>query len=85
LAPSGAKYADRALTPNGIASLVLRSNVPGQVRLKLKSVGVQIGMPALGSLVLPVRTQLQRQGACWDVTYATARTSTATTFDARVP
>jgi uncharacterized delta-60 repeat protein len=85
LSPSGAKYTDKALSPNGIASLVLRSNVPGQIRLKLKSVGVQIGMPALGSLALPVRTQLQRQGACWDVTYPTSRTSTATTFDARVP
>ena len=86
LPQSSAKYTDKELTPNGIASLVLRSNVPGQVQLKLKSKGVQIGMPSLSSLALPVRVQLQRSGtACWDVTYATPRTSTQTTFDARVP
>jgi uncharacterized delta-60 repeat protein len=83
LAPNGAKYADRELTPDGVSSLLLRSNVPGRVQLKWKAKGLPLALPPLGSLSLPVRVQLQRTGgACWDVTYATAQTATAATFAA---
>jgi uncharacterized delta-60 repeat protein len=83
LAPNGAKYADRELTPDGVSSLLLRSNVPGRVQLKWKAKGLPLALPSLGSLSLPVRVQLQRTGgACWDVTYATAKTATAATFAA---
>jgi uncharacterized delta-60 repeat protein len=83
LAPNGAKYADRELTPDGVSSLLLRSNVPGRVQLKWKGKGTSLALPSLGTLSLPVRVQLQRTGgACWDVTYATAKTATPATFTA---
>jgi uncharacterized delta-60 repeat protein len=83
LAQNGAKYVDRELTPDGVSSLVLRSNVPGRVQLKLKAKGSSLALPSLATLALPVRVQLQRSGgACWDVTYATAKTATFGTFAA---
>jgi cysteine-rich repeat protein len=83
LQPNGAKYVDRELTPDGVSSLVLRSNVPGRIQLKLKAKGTSLALPSLASLTLPIRVQLQRSGgACWDVTYATASTATPSTFAA---
>jgi uncharacterized delta-60 repeat protein len=83
LTPNGAKYVDPELTPDGVSSLLLRSNVPGRVQLKWKGKGTSLALPSLSTLALPVRVQLQRTGgACWDVTYATAKTSTSATFSA---
>lgn len=79
LSPNGAKYGDPELTPDGVASLLLRSNVPGRVQLKWKGKGTSLALPSLATLTPPLRVQLQRtRGACWDVTYATAKTAPGT-------
>jgi hypothetical protein len=81
---SAAKYVDAGGTPDGITGMVLRSNVPGHATIKVKGKGPSLGLPALGTLALPVRVQLQRSGgACWEATHATPRVSTPETFQAK--
>ena len=78
----GAEYFDRERTPNGIGTLVLSAKPP-RTRIKLKARGPLLGLPAFGSLDLPVRVQLQRTGtACWEATFDTPRLSTGDMFKA---
>ena len=89
LAPNGAKYVDPELSPDGVSSLLLRSNVPGRIQLKWKGKGTALALPSIGTLAVPVRVQLQRTGgACWDVTFATAKVAAAggsATLTAKTP
>jgi len=67
---SGWRYGDRDGTPDGLQKLLLRSGGAGESRLALKGKGAHLTLPALGSLALPLRTQLRSQaGGCWEAEF----------------
>jgi hypothetical protein len=65
-------YKDRDRTPDGIASLTLRTSlIPGKARFILNAKGVNLGVPALGSLASPVTVQLRSAtGPCWETVHS---------------
>jgi len=84
LGSRGAKYVSPAHTPDGIASLTVRSNGAGAADLRLNAGGASLGLPSLPSLALPVRVQLQRTGGrCWEASYSAPRVSTTGRFQAK--
>jgi hypothetical protein len=67
---SGWRYGDREGTPDGLQKLLLQAGDAGQSRLALKAKGAHLSLPALGSLALPLRTQLRSQaGGCWEADF----------------
>jgi hypothetical protein len=40
-------------------------------------------MPTLGSLALPITTQLRGAGACWEATFSTSIANTTAQFKAK--
>lgn len=80
---SGAQYSDREYTPDGISIVLLSATPPRPTRIALRARGSLLGLPALGSLDLPVPVQLQRTGAaCWESTFDTHPVSTSEMFKA---
>jgi hypothetical protein len=56
----------------------------GKAKLTLKGKGLNIPMPMLGSLALPLTTQLQSEnGQCWEMTTTTPSANTTTLFKAK--
>jgi hypothetical protein len=67
---SGWRYGDRDGTPDGLQKLLLRAGDAGKSRLALKGKGAHLTLPALGSLALPLRTQLRTQASgCWEADF----------------
>ena len=67
---SGWRYSDQFGTPDGLQKLLLRAGDAGKSRLALKGKGAHLAVPALGSLALPLRTQLRNQaGGCWEADF----------------
>lgn len=65
--PSGFKYTDRVLTPDGVKSLVLKAGAIGKASIKLKAKGDFVDVPALDQLASPVTVQLTAaDGVCWE-------------------
>jgi cysteine-rich repeat protein len=69
---SGFNYTDRNLTPDGLASVVLREGlVDGQAKLIVKGKGGLLGLSDPGALVTAVTVQLHRAGGgCWEAVYS---------------
>lgn len=65
-------YQDRDRTPDGIASLALRTSLlPGKTRFILNAKGASLAVPALGALASPVTVQLRSAaGPCWEAVYS---------------
>jgi len=72
--PTGLKgfiYRNSTAQPDGITDVALRAGDTGMARITLKGKGSSLSMPALLSLVLPLRVQLQTptDSACWEAAY----------------
>ena len=65
--------------------MVLKAGVGGKAKISAKGAGVNLPMPSLAGLALPVRVQLVRQtGApCWEATYTSPSVSTAAEFKSK--
>jgi hypothetical protein len=81
----GFTYGDQAGTPDGLTKVLLNTGH----RILRGKIGVQGGganlhLPML-PLTTPVRVQLRRSGSsvCWEATYSTATTNTASEFKAK--
>jgi hypothetical protein len=74
----GYLYVDGEETPHGLDNVLVRTQVSGGARMKVRGKGgnlstAPVGMPA-PPLNLPVRVQLQvRNGYCWESTYTSTR------------
>jgi parallel beta-helix repeat protein len=88
-APTGAKYANKAASPNGLTNATLKAGVPGKAQVALKGKGSLLSNPADLQLMLPVTVQLLigdgTGTSCWQTTYSTASKSIATKFTAKGP
>lgn len=69
---SGYAFADKELTPAGVASLGLKSGAVGKGVLQLRAKGASLRLPPLDGLGGPVLVQLLRGsgGACWSTTFS---------------
>jgi cysteine-rich repeat protein len=67
---TGFKYADKALTPDGLLRMQLRGGGSGAAKITLRGKGANLGPPAL-ALVPPVTVRLERGdgSTCWASTY----------------
>jgi len=70
LKSSGFRYGQKALTPNGIASIDLHSGAAGKARVVLKGKGEPLALPALPIASLPLTVQLGNGiGTCWSASF----------------
>jgi cysteine-rich repeat protein len=83
--PTGFKYTDAKLTPDGIRQLSLKSGVAGKAGVKLKAKGINLALPDLPLAQDPrVTVQLQSSdGECWEAIYSTATRNDAGAFSAK--
>jgi parallel beta-helix repeat protein len=88
-APTGAKYGNKAATPDGLTSATLKAGAPGKAQVGLKGKGSLLPNPADLQLTLPVTVQLLigdgTGTSCWQTTYSAATKSIATKFGAKGP
>jgi cysteine-rich repeat protein len=63
--PTGYKYVDPELTPNGGQKIVLKAGASGKAKAIVKAKGTLLALPTL-PLALPVRVQLQGAGGCFE-------------------
>ncbi len=82
---TGFRYTQKALVPNGIADLDVRSGAAGKARVSLKAKGDPLALPALPIATLPLTVQLANDvGTCWSATYdANVRANSSDTFKAK--
>ncbi len=67
---TGFKYRDKDRTPNGMASLVVKSGAIGKAKASASAKGVNLGLPAL-PLPLPTVVQLRSSsGLCYESTFS---------------
>ena len=81
----GFKYKNKALTPDGILSVVLLPGETGKAKIIVKGKGELLGPPPLPE-TLPVTVQLKRVdalGQCWGAAFATPLTNDAEQLKAR--
>jgi hypothetical protein len=76
-------YADKELTPTGIASLKLTAGAAGKAKITLTGKGGNLQLPGL-PLTAPVTVQLVRpdSNTCWSATYSAPSKNVATQFKA---
>jgi cysteine-rich repeat protein len=79
----GFTYKDRDHSPDGMEKLSLASGLAGAAKMSAKGKGVNLRMPALGNLALPLEAQLRGAGACWAATYSTSIADTTEQFKAK--
>jgi hypothetical protein len=81
---SGFAYKDKDRTPDGMEKLLLKSGTAGAAKIQAKGKGINLRMPALGALQLPLIAQLRGPGGeCWEATYSTPVVATTTLFRAK--
>jgi hypothetical protein len=75
---SGFRYADRELTPDGLATARLKAGSPGAGRIAVKGRGANLALPVL-PFTAPVIVQLQRRDGvpCWTATFSAPDTNTS--------
>jgi len=83
-APTGFKYSDGELTPDGIQKVSLKAGPAGGAKIGVKGKGANLGLPAL-PLVTPVVVQLGRSdgGPCWQATYSAPSVNEGAKFSAK--
>ena len=82
---TGYRYLQKALTPNGLQTVDVRSGPDGKSRILVKARGTLLSLPSLPVTSLPLRVQLGNDaGRCWSATYgADVRTNQPGSFKAR--
>ncbi len=83
LPAKGYSYKDKDRTPDGMEKLSLTSGAAGAAKISAKGKGVHLNMPTLGSVALPIQTQLRGAGQCWEADYSTAIVNVPSQFKAR--
>ncbi len=80
--PRRFRYRSKDLTPDGLATIVLRTGKAGGIAVSGK--GVNLALPSL-PLTAPVAVQLLRTdgGGCWESTIDTPAVNSATRFRGR--
>ena len=83
LTSTGAKYANKALTPNGLLKISLKAGGPGAGKISVTGKGALLPVPTL-PLSTPLRVRLIREdsGTCWEANYGTAVVNTPTALKA---
>jgi hypothetical protein len=84
--PKGFRYGDRDQTPDGLKKVLLKAGDAPRAKALVKGTGDNLAASGLFPtlpLPLPLTAQLQTDGRCWEVTYATAQTNDPSTFKAR--
>jgi cysteine-rich repeat protein len=81
LVRTGAKYTNKALTPDGLLKISLKAGGSGQGKIGVKGKGANLLVPAF-PLGMPVHVQLRREdtGSCWDAVFSTALVNTEAAF-----
>jgi len=83
--PTGFKYVDSDLTPNGAQKVILGAGVARKAKAIVKAKGVSLALPSLPA-TLPLRVQLQGgPGRCFEAFYTSTglARNDATTFEGR--
>lgn len=66
----GFKYKSRSGTPEGVTQIQLKLGADGKAKVLVQGKGVDLRMPALETLVQPLRVQLRNsEGPCWEAVY----------------
>src|SRR5262249_7050557 len=80
----GFRYDDKAGTPDGWTAALLSAGSAGMGKIGVKGRGATLVLPML-PLTRPVRVQLRQSSSsmCWEATYSTATTNTASHFNAK--
>ncbi len=72
--PTGFKYKDRDLTPDGLQQILLREGLTGSAKIIVKGKGLNLDMPPI-PLIQPVTVQLiNGDGVCWEAVYSAPAT-----------
>jgi cysteine-rich repeat protein len=73
---TGFSYSDRDLTPDGMATMVLKEGlIDGQTKISVKGKGTNLLMPNLSALVQPITVQLRNSNdLCWEAVYSAPAT-----------
>jgi hypothetical protein len=74
------------LLPHDLDGLSLKAGLEGKAKMSLKGKGMNVPMPVLGGLSLPLTTQLQSgNGACWEARFSSTgvKLNTTTSFKAK--
>jgi len=81
LVQTGAKYTNKALTPDGLLKMSLKAGESGKAKIKVKGKGASLQVPGL-PLDVPVHVQVRREdtGACWEGIFSNALVSTGSAF-----
>lgn len=67
----GFKYKSRSGTPDGVTQIQLKLGGDGRAKVLVQGKGVDLRMPALETLVQPLRVQLRNsEGPCWEAVYS---------------
>jgi hypothetical protein len=84
LVKTGAKYSNKALTPDGILKISLKAGEIGKAKIKVKGKGASLQLPGF-PLDVPVQVQLRREdtGACWEGIFSSALVNTGAAFKGR--
>jgi hypothetical protein len=83
-AGKGYKYKDVDGLPHDLDGMTIKAGLDGKAKISLKGKGANVPMPALGSLNLPLTTQLQSEnGTCWEATTVASSANTTTLFKAK--
>jgi len=83
-AGKGYRYKDVDGLPHDLDGMTIKAGLDGKAKVSLKGKGGNIPMPALGSLALPLTTQLQSEnGQCWEATTVAPSANTTTIFKAK--
>jgi 6-phosphogluconolactonase (cycloisomerase 2 family) len=81
--PTGFKYANRTLRPDGLRTLRLKTGARGKAAITIAGGGRRLGMPRL-PLSAPVTVQLRSgTGECWSAEYGRPRVNSRSTFRAK--
>jgi hypothetical protein len=67
----GFKYKSRSGTPAGMTQIQLKIGADGKAKVLVQGKGADLRMPALETLVQPLRVQLRNSdGPCWEAVYS---------------
>jgi hypothetical protein len=68
--PTGFRYLDRDLTPDGLFKITLREGADGEPRITIKGKGVLLDMPNLDAVTRPITVQFKNSdGICWEAVF----------------
>ena len=70
------------MLPDGVRKLALAPGPSGKAKIALSAKGGDSPLPALGSVALPLRMQLQGNGLCWEAVYSAPQENSTARFEA---